>query len=159
MVRRNSIGESGRLNAAFGAAASGGVQPTQHESDAPRSTKLKPLYASLRVTAEEKARLKKDAAGLSLSDYVREQLFGAEAKPRRTRGKFPVEDHAALSKVLRALGQSGLARDFETLAWAERDGTLVLDEESARRLREACADVAAMRLDLIKALGLQARSP
>lgn len=159
MARGNSNGESGRLNAAFGAAASGGVQPTRLQSDAPEAAKPKPLYVSLRVTAEEKARLKKDAAGLSLSNYVRERLFRDETKPRRTRGKFPVEDHAALSKVLRALGQSGLARDFETLSWAERDGTLVLDAESAKRLRSACADVAAMRRDLIKALGLQARSP
>ncbi|MEO1315806.1 MAG: hypothetical protein AAFW01_04320 [Pseudomonadota bacterium] len=135
------------------------MQPTGHASDAPEAARPKPLYVSLRVTAEEKARLKKDAAGLSLSDYVRERLFGSEAKPRTTRGKFPVEDHAALSKLLRALGQSGLARDFEALSWAERDRTLVLDAESAQRLRAACADVAAMRRDLIKALGLQARSP
>ncbi|MEM6932066.1 MAG: hypothetical protein AAF526_00620 [Pseudomonadota bacterium] len=159
MARGSSIGESRSLNAAFGAAAAGGVQPTRHENDAPNTAKPKPLYVSLRVTAEEKARLKKDAAGLSLSDYVRERLFGAETKPRRTRGKSAVEDHAALSKVLRALGQSELARDFEALSRAERDGTLVLDAESAQRLRAACADVAAMRRDLIKALGLQARSP
>ncbi|MEM6410152.1 MAG: hypothetical protein AAF683_01295 [Pseudomonadota bacterium] len=159
MALENSIGANGMLNAAFGTAASGGVQPTRHESDAPQTSKPKPVYVSLRVTAEEKARLKKDAAGLSLSDYVRGQLLGDEATPRRTRGKFPVEDHAALSKVLRALGQSGLAADFETLSWAERDGTLVLDAESNQALRQACADVAAIRRDLIKALGLQARSP
>ncbi|MEM9814273.1 MAG: hypothetical protein AAF913_16575 [Pseudomonadota bacterium] len=153
--------DGGRLNAAFGAAAAGGVQPTRHASNAPDAAKPKPkpLYVSLRVTADEKARLKKEAAGLSLSNYVRDRLFGSQAKPRRTRGKFPVEDHAALSKVLRALGQSGLARDFEALSSAERDGTLVLDAVSAQRLRRACADVAAMRRDLIKALGLQARSP
>lgn len=120
----------------------------------------KPVYVSLRVTPDEKARLKRDAAGMSLSAYVRERLLGSDVKPRKTRGKFPVKDHAALAKVLRALGQSNLARDFEALNWALQDGTVHLDPDSTRVFRQACRDVSAMHDALMVALGRQAgRAP
>lgn len=146
--------KTGALQDAFGTSAASSAQEVQSE---PKNKKDRPVYVSLRVSPEEKARLKRDAAGMSISAYVREQVFGNAARPRRTRGKFPVKDYAALAKVLRALGRSNLAQDFDALSWAVDSGSLHLDPESARALRQACADVSAMRRELIIALGLKAR--
>ncbi len=141
------------LRDSFGAAAAGGVRATQTE---PRKKNDRPVYVSLRVTPEEKARLQRDAAGLSISAYVRDRLFGAAVCSRMTKGKFPVKDHEALAKVLRALGRSGTAQNYQLLSLAVADGTLILDEESNLALRQVCADIAAIRRDLITALGLKA---
>ncbi|MEL6999794.1 MAG: hypothetical protein AAFP68_16155 [Pseudomonadota bacterium] len=83
-------------------------------------------------------------------------MFGDDAPKRRVSGKAPIKDHAALAQVLSALGRSRIARDLETLEWAERDGVLHLDPSTASALRQATADIAAMRQDLVRALGLRA---
>lgn len=147
--------KTGVMQGAFEAAAGTGVEATPTGS---YGKKDRPVYVSLRVTPEEKARLTRDAAGMSISAYVRERLFGEAARPRKTRGKFPVKDHEALAKVLRALGRSNLAQEFDALAWAVRDGSVHLDSESAQALRQACASISAMHRDLITALGLKARN-
>lgn len=117
----------------------------------------RPSPISLRLSDEERARLERDAAGMSVSAYIRERLFGEGAVPRKTRGKFPVKDHQALAKVLSALGRTNLARDLGQLEWAVDNGVMTISDEGERELRQACANVAAMRADLITALGLQAR--
>ena len=121
----------------------------------PNERQERPVYVSLRVTPEEKARLVHDAAGTSLSAYVRERLFGEATRPRKGRGRFPVKDHESLARVLRALGRSNLSQDFDALSWAVQDGSVHLDRESAQALRQACTDISAMRRDLIAALGLK----
>ena len=135
--------------------------PSVHDAHAARAEadqkKERPLYVSLRVTPEEKALLRRAAAGMSISAYVRERLFVEAARPRRTRGKFPVKDHEALAKVLRALGRSNLAQEFDALSRGVRDGSVHLDPESARALRQACAAISAMHRDLMTALGLKTR--
>lgn len=112
---------------------------------------------SLRVTDEEKFRLERAAAGMSRSDYMRERLFGETAKPRRTRGKHPVKDYEALGRVLGLLGRSKLAHDLGDMDWAVRNGLVQIDPATAQAIRRACADITAMRDDLVKALGLRPR--
>ncbi|MCG8323046.1 MAG: hypothetical protein MI921_26335 [Cytophagales bacterium] len=146
--------KTGVMHGAFSAASTGGVEAVPVE---PKEKKARAVYVSLRVTPEEKARLEHEAAGMSISAYVRERVFGEAARPRKTRGKFPVKDHEALARVLRALGRSNLAQDFDALSWAVRDGSVHLDPESARALQQACAEISAMHRDLITALGLKAR--
>lgn len=114
---------------------------------------------SARVSHAERALLRKQAAGLSISDYIRARLFDAAAAKLKTRGKFPVKDHKALGRVLGALGRSGLAEDFNTLQTALEDRMLLVDPDTSFAIRRACADVAAMRDDLLKALGLKAEPP
>ena len=111
---------------------------------------------SLRLNEEERALLERDAAGMSVSAYIRERLFGDAASPRKTRGKFPVKDQKALAQVLSALGRSGIARDLEALRANSAAGGL--DAAQARALERACDDVAAMRRDLVAALGLKPES-
>ena len=108
---------------------------------------------SIRLNAEELERLRQNAAGMSLSGYIRVRLFNDPA-PRKTRGKFPVKDHQALAKVLAALGRSDLASGFDKIAQGIGDGHVHLDPALEQDIRQTCADVAAMRSDLIRALGL-----
>ena len=110
---------------------------------------------SLRVTDAEKKRLERDAAGMSRSAYMRERLFGAEAKPRKTRGKFPVKDYEALGRVLGLLGRSNLADDLSELSWGIEQGVVKIDPPTALAIKMACVDIAAMRAELMIALGIK----
>lgn len=115
-----------------------------------------PAPFSLRLTFEERARLERDAAGMSLGAYIRRRLFGAEANPRKTRGKTPVKDHEALGRVLGVLGGSRLSQNLNQLAKAVNTGSLPVTPETERDLSEACAAVALIRAELMRALGASA---
>jgi hypothetical protein len=110
---------------------------------------------SLRLTFEERAALEKAANGLSLGTYIKAVLFGQDLQKVRRRSKVPVHDHAALARVLAALGSARLSNNLNQLARGVNTGTLpVLLPETDADIREACADIAAMRKALIEALGL-----
>lgn len=108
---------------------------------------------SFRLTPEERERLNSDASGMALGAYVRDRLFGPEATPRKTRGKTPVKDHEALGRVLAALGGSRLSQNLNQLARAVNTGSLPVTPETERDLRGACAAVALIRAELMRALG------
>lgn len=122
-----------------------------------KSAKVKaPKYPppfSLRLTFEERARLERDAAGMALGAYIRSRLFGSDVPPRRTRGKFPVKDKAALAKVLAALGASRLSQNLKQLARAVNIGAFPVTPETDAELRDACRAVVDMRDELLRALG------
>ncbi len=147
----------------FSRAASQGVEKAPTPEPAPQTepqpeppTKPQPTHTiSLRVTDEEKQRLARDSAGMSRSAYMRERLFGADAKPRKTRGKFPVKDFEALGRVLGLLGRTNLSDDLSQLDWAIEQGVVKIDAPTALAIKMACVDIAAMRADLIIALGLK----
>lgn len=113
-----------------------------------------PALLSVRLTAEERSRLAREASGLSLSAYARWRLFDSTSPPPRTRGKAPVKDQAALARVLALLGQSRIASNLNQLARAAHTGALPIEDELARDLREAVDHIAAIRRALIDALGL-----
>lgn len=117
-----------------------------------KSCGQKRSYVSFRVSAEEKAALEADAAGESLSAYVRDRVFDTS---RRAKASYSIQDQQALARVLRALASSNLALDLEAIAEASSAGELPVTDALAARLELACSDVAVMRLDLIKALGLR----
>ena len=108
---------------------------------------------SLRLTFEERALLEKSAAGMSLGAYIRSQLFGDQATPRRTRGRFPVKDHASLGRVPGQLGASRLSANLNQLARAVNTGILPVTPETDEALQEACAAIEEMRAELLQALG------
>lgn len=109
---------------------------------------------SLRLSSDERARLERNASGLSLGAYIRWRLFDPENLPPRHRGKFPVKDHQAISALLGKLGNSRMASNLNQLAKAANSGSLALDPEIEAELRCALADVADMRRLLIEALGM-----
>jgi len=120
-----------------------------------KTSKTKPV--SIRLTAEERARLQRRAGSLGLSSYIRARLFEDGADVRRPRGRFPVKDQQALAQVLGLLGKTALSSNVAELAKAARVGTLPVSEETDTALRAACADIAAIKAAVMQALGIQER--
>ena len=108
---------------------------------------------SLRFTFEERAMLDLLRGSMPLGRYIREQVLGDDAAPRKKRGRYPVKDHEALARVLGALGSSRLSSNLNQLARASNSGSLPVSPETEADLRQACEDVKAMRQELLRALG------
>ena len=105
------------------------------------------------MTFEEKARLDRDATGMSLSSYIRWRLFDPSNPPPKSRGKFPVKDHQAMTKLMAMFGQSRLANNLNQLARSANTGSLLMDEATERMIVEARDEIAGMRRLLLEALG------
>ena len=108
---------------------------------------------SLRFTFDERAKLDMLRGSMPLGRYIREQLLGDDAAPRKRRGRYPVKDQEALGRVLGALGSSRLSQNLNQLARASNSGSLPVSPDVEEELRQACADVNAMREELLRALG------
>ena len=130
-----------------------------HKAEFHKASKPKaPSPFCVRLSDEEKARLRTEAGGRPLGAYVRDRLFGEAAQKRRVSRKPKVDDEA-LGRVLAALGQSRLSSNLNQIAKGVNTGTLLLTPDVEADVREACDAVAAMRRDLLKALGLQTDPP
>lgn len=115
---------------------------------------------SVRFTPEERVRLEHAAAGMPLGTYIKLKLFDPSAIPeRRRRGSAPVRDQQTLARLMGWLGQSQIARNLALLAEAATSGSLQLDPDTQAMLRQACADIAAIRDILVKALGIRRGDP
>lgn len=113
----------------------------------------RPSPFCLRLSQAERARLERDAAGWSLGAYIRMRLFDPAVPPPKTRGKFPVKDHAALGRLIALLGQSRLANNLNQLARAANTGSLILTPDIEAELHAAFEDISEMRRLLLDALG------
>ena len=113
--------------------------------------KKRPPPLSIRISDEERKRLKRDAAGGSVNAYVRRKLFGASAVTPHRKPK-PRADTEALGRALGALGQSRLSSNLNQIAKAANMGALPVTPELRAELEAACADIRAMREALMKAL-------
>jgi hypothetical protein len=111
---------------------------------------------TLRLTEEELARLKRAAEGVSISAYIRKQLFGDQASLRKTRNRVPVKNQKALAQVLGKLGETRIANNLNQIAYEANCGSLLMDQQTEEELKIACAHIAWMRVKLIEALGLKA---
>lgn len=120
----------------------------------PKKKAIPPL--SLRLSADERARLERDAANQPLSAYIRSRLFDGKETPRR-KSRKPALDHDTLARALGMLGRSGLAQSLDKIAKAAQDGTLPGASTLEADINRAVSDIAAMRNALIAALGLQAK--
>lgn len=117
--------------------------------------KKKPREApfSLRFTFEQMALLRAAANGVPLGAYIKAKLFDEPLEKVRRRNTNPVKDHETLGRVLGSLGQSRLSQNLNQLAHATNTGSLPVSPEVEAELRQACADVKAMREELMRALG------
>lgn len=106
---------------------------------------------SLRLSFEEKAALKKMAGDMALGAYIKAVLF--DSAPHKVGAKpSKVSDQEALGRVLGQLGKSRLSSNLNQLAKAVNMGSLPVTPETEKELRQACADIAEMRLELMRAL-------
>ncbi|MCE8536850.1 hypothetical protein KBY27_05235 [Ruegeria pomeroyi] len=108
---------------------------------------------SLRLSFEEKALLRAVANGVPLGAYIKAKLFDEPLEKVRRRNTNPVRDHEALGRVLGALGKSRLSQNLNQIARAANMGALPVSPELEDELRQACADVEALRRELLRALG------
>jgi len=116
--------------------------------------KLPPF--SLRLTFEERARLEELAGDEPLGGYIKRKVFdgkGACTKRARSRVRRPIKDEASLARLLAMLGNSRIANNLNQLARAANIGTMPVLPDTERDLRRACADIALMRRELLRALG------
>ncbi|WP_375415560.1 plasmid mobilization relaxosome protein MobC [uncultured Bradyrhizobium sp.] len=109
---------------------------------------------SIRLTEDEKNTLRTKAAGVPLGMFIREIILDKKIKPQLTRRRYPIKDADAFARLLGLLGQSRIANNLNQLAKAANVGTLPVSDETEAELRAACADVTAMRLLLLTALGI-----
>lgn len=110
---------------------------------------------SLRLTQEERHELERQAGRLPLGAYIREQLFGASAQRRRTRGQFPIKSHQCLAKALAMLGHCQLGNSLRELARAAGSGSLPVTPETEEALRRGASDLATIKRLLMAALGIK----
>lgn len=116
-----------------------------------RREKLTPV--SVRLTADEKAMFKRDAAGQSLSGYLRDCAL--QVSPDGDSAIMSRQRKPEFARMLSALGHSSLTRDFEALAIAVRNGTHVGSADSEELIVQAYLTIAIIREDLIAVLGLK----
>lgn len=109
---------------------------------------------TLRLTQDELARLQRAAEGVSISAYIRKQLFGSDVSLRKTRSRVPVKNQQALAQVLGRLGETRIANNLNQIAYEANCGSLLMDQQTEDELKVACAHIAWMRVKLIEALGL-----
>ena len=124
--------------------ASGGlIRPSKAKRDAP---------FSLRLSSDEKARLKAAAGHMALGAYIKARLFEDLPAVPRQRGPSGC-DRQLLSRVLALLGQSRLTSNLNQIARAANLSVLPLDAELSADLNTACTDIRVMRDTLLRALG------
>lgn len=115
---------------------------------------------SIRFDETERARLIRDAKGMSWAAHIRRMIFPDTDQPRmrQTRKRrAPELDHVQLAKVLGSLGQSRLSSNLNQIAKAVNMGALPVSPELEQELHEACRAIQQMRHDLIEALGIKAQ--
>lgn len=116
--------------------------------------KIYPKPVSVRFTDSERTELERKAGDLTLSAYIRSRCVAETSPAHRTRGKRPVKDYEALSRVLGALGRSNLSNNINQIAKATHTEAIGFPDDMQDALKQAAFDIAYIRMTLIKALGL-----
>ncbi len=115
----------------------------------------RPAPFSIRLSADERARLAKEAAGAPLGAYIKAKVLGESAPIRARRSGLAVEDRAGLAQALALLGRSQVTGNLAEMAQAVRSGSLPLTPETEAELLAALHGVHDMRRLLLLALGLK----
>jgi len=99
---------------------------------------------SLRLSAKERERLRREARNKPPGRYIRMRLLNDDSRPER----------GELAESLALLGKSQIAGHLAILADEARSGALLLDHQTLEQIDQACRHIEDMRSLLIKALGL-----
>ena len=117
---------------------------------APKKSHKSSVVVCVRMSRSERDRLRREAKGRNLSAYVRGRLLD------RSGGYVDTELAKTLAaRILGQLGQSGLGAELKALREAAYAGVLDRDSELETKLDQACTDIALMRHDLIRLLGIK----
>ena len=113
----------------------------------------RPAPVSIRFSKTELEALTGLADGLPISTYIKQVLFGADANTPRLGTRRIRADEKLLAQILARLGTYGSGPSLTILASLAEGGVFYCDEHTLAQLRLACVDVAAIRSELMKALG------
>ncbi len=113
----------------------------------------RPAPVSIRFSRSELEALTGLADGLPISTYIKQVLFGADADLPRLGTRRVRADEKLLAQILARLGTYGRGPSLTRLASLAESGVFYCDEHTLTQLRLACDDVAAIRADLMTALG------
>lgn len=130
------------------------------EERLPTKTAKPRRILSVPVSPEQMSELARRAGRQPVSAYARAQLFPAndnQPAKKQPRGVAPVKDHAALARILAAIGTSDAGSSLRAMAHLARMGALPITPETEAALLKACADIAALKAMLMKALGVRER--
>lgn len=114
-----------------------------------------PSPFSLRLSAEERARLAVEAAGAPLGTYVRAKLLGQPIPARVRKSGISIADRRALAQLIALLGRSRVFSNLNQLAYAANTGSLPVTPETEAALAQALADLHEIRALLLTSLGLK----
>lgn len=115
---------------------------------------------SIRLTAQERELLERQAGVKPISAYIRSRLFAAndnEPPKRRRKSQPTFKDRQALAQVLCKLGKSELSASMNEMARLAHLGALPVDIDTEIAIQTACQDIADMRRLLMNALGVRER--
>lgn len=147
-------GQEPLISAAFNEASNQPAQkaarPHKPRRSGTRRSDVSPV--TLRLTADERARLEELAVGMTLSAYIRACVFVEEEKRRKRRPKDSVADKKALAECLALFGQSRMASNLNQLAYHANVGALIVDDEVKAQITESYEAIQEMRALLIAAL-------
>ena len=115
------------------------------EAARPKKTK-RPAPFSIRLSEEERARLKKEAGDRPLGAYIRAKLLG-----KRNTGI----DYVTLGRILGLLGKSEQISVLYALLLAAEAERVQMSAEDSAVLHATHEDIREIRLILINALGLK----
>lgn len=118
-----------------------------------RPPKKREAPFSIRLCAEDRARLAMEAAGAPLGAYIKSKLLDGEAVGRKRRKGLSIQDREALAQALALLGRSNILSALHDLAGAARTGSLPLTPETEAELSAALTAVQDLRALLLSALG------
>lgn len=117
----------------------------------------RPAPFSLRLSPSERKYLDGKRGDISLHAYIRHCILSSDA-PLPSERKTPrVHDTQALAQVLGQLGRSNISNNLNQIAKAIHTGSITFPDGVACQLNTACREIAAMRSELMKALGLRGK--
>ncbi|MEM7620469.1 MAG: hypothetical protein AAF228_08390 [Pseudomonadota bacterium] len=123
-----------------------------------RQCKKSSSILSIRLNDDEHARLIELAGTMPLSTYIKSVVFKGDrvtSKPGR-KSRNPVKDHKMLAEVLACLGRNRLNERLSEVAISVQNSAFY-DDRIEADIKQACADIHAIRVMLMRALGFQNR--
>lgn len=134
------------------------MDTTQHakQFDDSKPALTKPI--SIRFTKEEIAELKSLAGDLSVSEYIRRQLFGRTTTKCESASEMRLTPQARqklLAQILMRLGRLDTTKKINLLMDGMQSGLVDVSPDAIAMLSELHQEIKALRRDLLKALGLR----
>jgi hypothetical protein len=107
---------------------------------------------SLRLTAEERAKLDASAGDMPLGAYIRSRLLDTSS-PHRRKMRRPDVDRSLLKKLMLELGRQRFSSNLNRIMKAIETGDLETDDKLEMQLRSLRSDLQQLRRHIRKAMG------